>query len=99
MNARTALTLTASLTAKTPALSGVAETEAHNQSAARVDQRGSRTSRALLLRCGPPGGRRFSITVRMDLKIAAVITAIGLGVSGGLAVAGVGAAAAPVGLR
>jgi hypothetical protein len=34
----------------------------------------------------------------MDLKIATVITAIGLGVSGGLAVAGVGAAAAPVGL-
>ena len=53
----------------------------------------------LLLRCGPPGGRRFSITVKMDLKFAAVITAIGLGVSGGLAVAGVGAAAAPVGLR
>jgi hypothetical protein len=31
----------------------------------------------LLLRCGPPGGRRFSITVKMDLKIAAAIAAIG----------------------
>jgi hypothetical protein len=46
----------------------------------------------LLLR-GPLGGRWFSVTVKMDLKIAAVITAIGLGVSGGLAVAGVGAVA------
>jgi hypothetical protein len=45
------------------------------------------------------GGRRFPITVKMDLKFAAVITAIGLGASRGLAVAGVGAAAAPVGLR
>jgi hypothetical protein len=33
----------------------------------------------------------------MDLKFA-VLAAVGLGVSGGLAVAGVGAAAAPVGL-
>ena len=31
----------------------------------------------LLLRCGPPGGRRFSITVKMDLKIAAAVAAIG----------------------
>jgi hypothetical protein len=31
----------------------------------------------LLLWCGPPGGRRFSITVKMDLKIAAAIAAIG----------------------
>jgi hypothetical protein len=45
-----------------------------------------------------PGGRRFSITVKMNLKITAVITAVGLGVPGGLAVAGVGLAAAPVGL-
>ena len=39
------------------------------------------------------------VVSKLDLKIAAVITAIGLGVSGGLAVAGVGTAAAPVGLR
>jgi len=31
----------------------------------------------LLLWCGPPGGRRFSVTVKMDLKIAAAIAAIG----------------------
>jgi hypothetical protein len=54
---------------------------------------------SLLLRRGPPGQRGFSVTVKMDLKIAAVITAVGLGVPGGLAVAGVGPATAPVGLR
>jgi hypothetical protein len=50
--------------------------------------------------CGAvrPGGRRFSITVKMNLEITAVITAVGLGVPGGLPVAGIGAAAAPVGL-
>jgi len=53
----------------------------------------------LLLRCGPPGARWLSITVKMDLKIGEVTTAIGLGVPGGLTVAGVGPAAAPVGLR
>ena len=42
--------------------------------------------------------RRFSVTVKMDSKIAAVIAPRWLGVSGGLTVAGVGAAAAPVGL-
>jgi hypothetical protein len=31
----------------------------------------------LLLRRGPPGGRRFSITVKMNLKIAAVIAPVG----------------------
>jgi hypothetical protein len=48
--------------------------------------------------CVQPSAGRFPTTVKMDLKIAAVITAAGLGVPGGLAVAGVGAAAAPVGL-
>jgi hypothetical protein len=28
-------------------------------------------------RCGPPGRRRFSVTVKVNLKIAAVIAAIG----------------------
>ena len=51
--------------------------------------------------CGAvrPGGRRFPITVKMNLNITAVITAVGLGVPGGLAVAGVGPTTAPVGLR
>ena len=40
----------------------------------------------------------FSVTVKMGPKIAAAIAPDRLGVSGGLTVAGVGAAAAPVGL-
>jgi hypothetical protein len=45
--------------------------------AARISGLAFGLARSRRGRRGPPGGRRFSVTVKMDLKIAAVITVIG----------------------